>query len=398
MRLSKLPILVTWLACALPAAGAEDPPSIADIIQPFVDQGRFAGAVVAIVSKDKVLDFQAVGYADVAAKKPMRKDTMFWIASTSKPFQATALMMLVDDGKVKLDDPVSKYLPGFSPRISEKAADGTETLREPTQPVTLRMLLNHTHGLRNPIYSPIAPKTDSVPLSAFVDDLLTRPLLNEPGTTFSYSDNGVSVASRVVEVVSGLSFEAFLESRLLKPLGMKDTTYFPSKEQQSRLATAYFVPPGTKTLMPVPPEMSPLTSPLDDRKLRYAPVGALFSTASDLGKFAQMFLNKGKLHGHRYLSENAVAEMTRSQLSAQAKDSLPQLGGLDAPHSYGLGWGLGSTGAYFHPGMASTDIRVDPTRRIGIVYLPQHGGDDVAFEIRWKIMDSAERRFVPNGK
>jgi CubicO group peptidase (beta-lactamase class C family) len=155
----------------------------------------------------------------------MTRDTVFWLASASKPFQATAVMMLVDEGKIGLDDPVTKYLPRFRPRITTRSG-GKETLREPAHPITIRMLLNHTHGL-SPNYWPDAPPDDSVPLKRWVDELLTRPLLHEPGTVFRYSDAGSNVSSRIVEVVSGEPFEKFLEERLLSPLGMKGYDVLP---------------------------------------------------------------------------------------------------------------------------------------------------------------------------
>jgi CubicO group peptidase (beta-lactamase class C family) len=385
-------LIALALLAASPAcfSATVDEPTIRDVIQPFVDDGKFAGAVVMVVSKDEVLDVEAVGYADVENRKPMREDTFFWIASTSKPFNATALMMLVDAGKVRLDDPVRKYLPNFSPRIAGKTADGSDRLRDPTQPVTVRMLLNHTHGL-TPDYSATARRDDSIPLPALLDDYLSRPLRHEPGAAFMYSDAGVNTAARIVEVVSGQSFEVFIQRRLLRPLGMAETTYFPSAAQLARLALSYWIPPETKTLAVTP--LTALTYPLGDRKSRFAPAGALFSTARDLGKFAQMFLNKGVLGGRRYLSEEAVAEMTRNQVLPPAAQTLPSAGGLDAPHGYGLGWGVGGSGAFFHPGMGTVDVRIDPTRQIGIVFLPQCS-TEWSFDIRARVMEAAEHRFA----
>jgi CubicO group peptidase (beta-lactamase class C family) len=389
-----LSVALAFIGPAVLAQNAE-PPTFAEVVQPYVDQGRFAGANGVVVSKDTVLAFPTVGYADVATKKPMQRDTMFWMASTSKPFQATALMMLVDEGKVKLDDPVSKYLPKFKPRIAVKAADGTEKLFEPQHPVTVRMLLNHTHGL-SPNYSPDAPRADSIPLAAYVEDLLSRPLLHEPGTAFMYSDAGVNTASRIVEVVSRKSFEQFLDQRLLQPLGMKDTTYIPTAEQLARLATAYYIPPGTQTIVAVPDALAQPRprAELADRSRRFAPQGGLFSTGGDLAKFAQMFLNQGTLEGHRYLSEWAVAEMTRDQIPPAAASTVPQPPpGPDSPATYGLGWGVGTTGAYFHPGMAMTDIRIDPKRGLATIFLPQHGGDATVFEIKMRLLDAALTHF-----
>jgi CubicO group peptidase (beta-lactamase class C family) len=385
---------LTFAAAASLVAQAQEPPTFQQIVQPYVDQGRFAGANGVVVTTDGIINFPSAGYADVATKVPMTRDTVFWLASTSKPFQATALMMLVDDGKIGLDDPVTKYLPHFKPRSATRP-DGKKALREPAHPITVRMLLNHTHGL-SPNYSPAAPPDDGVPLKVWVDELLTRPLLHEPGVAFTYSDAGSNVSSRIVEVVSGKAFEEFLDERLLTPLGMKDTTYFPNSDQLSRLATAYYVPPGTKQLTPVPDELARPRprAQLSDRQTRHAPMGGLFSTGGDVARFAQLFLGKGSVSGRRYLSESAVTEMTRDQIPDAARATIPQPpSGNDRPVSYGLGWGLGARGSYFHPGMAMTNIRIDDTRSFATIFLPQHGGDEVVLEIQTRLLDAAERHW-----
>ncbi len=379
-----------------PGRGAEAP-TFQSIVQPYVDEGRVAGIAGVVVYQDHIVGFPVVGYADVATKKPMARDTLFWIASTSKPIQVTALMMLVDDGKVRLDDSVSRYLPGFEPRLAVKAADGTEAMREPRHPLTVRMLLNHTSGL-NPNYSSTRA-IDGMPLAELVDELAARPLQHEPGSRFFYSDAGVSVASRIVEVVSGKPFEEFLDERLLRPLGMKDTVFIPSEEQLSRLATAYWVPPGKNQLTPVPDELAQPRprAQLTDRRSRHAPHGGLFSTGGDLAQFARLFLGKGVVDGRRYLSEASVSEMTRNQISAEAAPTVPQLppGSPDSPTTYGLGWGIGAGGAYFHPGMSSTNIRIDPASGYATIFLPQHGGDATIYEISLRTEEAARKHFAP---
>ena len=367
--------LATAALAAFPAA-ARETPTFSEIVQPYVDQGRFAGAVAVVILRDKVVAFPVAGYADVATKKPMTRDTVFWIASTSKPIQVTALMMLVDDGKVRLDDPVRKHLPAFDARI------------------TVRMLLNHTSGL-DPNYSRSTP-VDGMRLVEYVDELATRPLRHEPGTSFYYSDAGVGVASRIVEVVSGKPFEQFLDERLLSPLGMKDTTFIPTAAQVERLASADWVPPETGKLTAVPDALAQPRprAQLADRSLRHAPLGGLFSTAPDLTQFARLFLNEGVVDGKRYLSAAAVAEMTKNQIPPAAASSVPQPPTpRDLPVTYGLGWGISATGAYFHPGMSSTDIRIDPARGIATIFLPQHGGDATVLEMQDELRDALEEHF-----
>jgi len=392
MSKSSAAILASLAIAASFPGRAQEPPNFRDIVQPCVDRGLMAGANAVVVTQNEVLNFPSVGYADLEAKRPMQRDTLFWIASTSKVFQATALMMLVDDGRVELDDPVSKYLPDFKPRIAVKDAAGKETLRAPAHAITVRMLLNHTSGL---LYADptVATRTDCCSLKAEVARFVSLPLTHDPGTNFASQNAGPDTSSRIVEVVSGKDFETFLSERLLQPLGMKDTTYFPSQEQLSRLAVVYWFSPTEKKLVRAPQEAF-LTLPYDDRKIRRAPGGGLFSTGGDLARFAQMFLARGTLDGRRYLSESAVAEMTRSQLSPEVAATVPQPpGGPDVPATYGLGWGVGATGAYFHPGAASTDIRVDPKRGFATIFLPQQAPDMTILEIYVPLIEAAREHW-----
>lgn len=377
--------------------GAQEPPTFQEIVQPYIDQGLMAGANGVVVNKSEVLNFPTAGYADLEAKKPMQRDTLVWIASTSKTFQATALMMLVDDGKVILDDPVSKYLPDFKPRIVVKDAEGKESLREPARAITVRMLLNHTSGLHYADPA-IATRTDCCSLRDEVARFVSLPLMHEPGARFAYQNAGPDTSSRIVEVVSGKDFEIFLDERLLQPLGMKDTTYFPSQEQLSRLAVVYWFSPTEKKLVRAPQEVF-LTLPYSDRKIRHAPGGGLFSTGGDLARFAQMFLGKGMFEGRRYLSESAVDQMTRSQLSPEVLATVPQPpGGPDVPVTYGLGWGVGASGAYFHPGAASTDIFVDPARGYAAIFLPQQAPDATMFEVYLRLGEAVRRHWDLHAK
>ena len=313
------------LGAALFSATAQSQaPTFPEIVEPQVDNGRLAGAAGVMVTSNEVLAFPIVGYANLETKQPLARDTVYWIASTTKPFIATTVMMLVDDGKLRLDDPVAKYLPEFAPK--------------PLSAITVRMLLNQTSGL-NYYADPARPTpTDCCSLADEVKRFVSLPLAHEPGTKFAYSNAGSDTAARVVEVVSGKDFETFLHERLLQPLGMKDTTFFPDDGQLARLATTYWYSPTEQKLVPAPQGVF-ITAPYGDRKVRHAPGGGLFSTGDDLAKFAQLFLGKGRFHGRRYLSETAVADMTRNQLSPEAFATVPQPPGSDPdlPAGYGLG-------------------------------------------------------------
>jgi len=334
-------------------------PSIAAALQPYVDSHVMAGAVTLVATKDKVLDVEAVGYADLAAKKPMTKDDIFWIASMTKPMTAAAFMMLVDEGKVNMDDPVEKYLPEFKGQmyIAEKDADHV-LLKKPTHPITLRNLLSHTSGL-SPTSTMETPTLDLLPLDVAVRSHAAAPLKYDPSTSYEYSNAGINTAGRVIEVVTKMSYEKFLEERLFKPLGMKDTTFWPGNEQLKRLVKSYKA--GKSGLEEI--NISQLYYPLNDRIHRYPmPAGGLFSTAADVAKFGQMLLNGGVYKGKRYLSEAAVGEMTRKQTGDANKVN------------YGYGLGL-EGGAFGHGGAYKTNLNINPQLGLVTVFMVQQGSD-----------------------
>jgi CubicO group peptidase (beta-lactamase class C family) len=236
------PFAIT-LALALPAvllpipARAQEP-GVAAALRPFVEHGTLAGAVTLVASRDKLLGLETVGYADVAAKAPMRADNLFWIASMSKPITASALMILVDEGKVRLDDPVEKYLPEFKGQmvVAEKTDDRV-VLRKPGHPITVRNILSHTSGL--PFASAMEqPTLDLLTLRDAARSYAMTPLQFEPDTRYQYSNAGINTAGRIIEVVSGMPYEDFMDRRLFRPLGMLDTTFWPRVDLLSRLAKA----------------------------------------------------------------------------------------------------------------------------------------------------------------
>ncbi len=247
MRFFIAPCLSVLLGLSANSPRSDEPP-IARRLQPFVDRGTLAGAVVLVATRDKVLSLETVGYSDVAAKTPMRDDAFFWIASMSKPITATALMMLVDEGKVSLDDPVAKHLPEFRDQmvVVEKTLTRV-VLKKPSHAITVREILSHTSGL--PFSSALEqPTLDLLPLRVAVGSYAMTPLQFEPGTRYQYSNAGLNTAGRIVEVVAGMPFEEFLESRLFRPLKMNDTTFRPTDRQVSRLAKAY-KPTADKTAL-----------------------------------------------------------------------------------------------------------------------------------------------------
>lgn len=351
--------LVAVLAFASFAVAQEKSHGPSAALAPFVDNGSLAGAVTLVADKDKVLSVETIGYSDVKEKTPMKPDAVFWIASMSKPITSVGLMMLVDEGKVKLDDPVEKYLPELKSVWVAVYKDNDSTLlKHPKQPMLVRHLLDHTSGM--PFRSDLeVPTLDRVSLRDAVLSYAMTPLQSEPGTKYSYSNAGINTAGRIIEVVSKMPYEEFMDKRLFEPLGMKDTTFWPSEAQLARLAKAYKPAADKKTLEET--NISALSYPLTDRKRQPMPAGGLFSTAEDCGRLCRMMLNGGELDGKRYLSEAAVKEMSKRQTPKELKES------------YGLGWAVGD-GWFGHGGAYATDMVVNTKQGLVLVYLVQHNG------------------------
>jgi CubicO group peptidase (beta-lactamase class C family) len=353
-----LPLAIA-VVMAAPArlAAAESPQTIAAAVQQFVDNHTLAGAVMLVASSNRVLSLQAVGYMDVARKRPMRTDALFWIASQSKPMTATALMMLVDDGKVNVDDPVEEYLPEFKGQWVKAEEDaGHMLLKRPAHPITVRNVLSHTSGL--PFSSPLEqPTLDLLPLAARVRSYAMLPLEFEPDSKYQYSNAGINAAGRIIEVVSGMPYEQFMDQRLFQPLGMKDTTFWPNSKQVRRLAKSYKANAAKTGLEET--TITQLRYPLTDRTREPMPAGGLFSTASDVARFCQMILNGGTLDGKRYLSEAAVKQMT----SKQTPDGVTE--------KYGFGWSAGE-GEVGHGGAYATNMTIDTRHGLVFIWMVQH--------------------------
>jgi CubicO group peptidase (beta-lactamase class C family) len=270
--------------------------------------------------------------------------------------------MLVDEGKVNLNDPVEKYLPEFHGQwLAVEHDNDHQVLKHPAHPITVREILSHTSGL--PFSSSIEnPTLDQRPLSERVVSYAVSPLQFEPGSKYSYANAGINTAGRIIEVVSGMPYEKFLDTRLFQPLGMKDTTFWPNPSQIARLAKSYHPNAAKDNLEET--TITQLRYPLNDRKNRFPmPAGGLFSTAADLARFCMMILNGGSLDGKRYLSDNAVREMTSKQTG-------------DLPDGYGLGWSTGG-GNFGHGGAYSTNMNIDTNINSAgqiTIWMVQHAG------------------------
>ncbi len=350
-------------------------------LDPFIADGAVAGAVVLVADKDEVRGQIEVGFADMNAQTPMRADTLFWIASQTKPITGAALMLLVDEGKVALDDPAAKHLPEFGDLwVIEEQTEERRTLTRPARAVTVRDLLCHTSGL--PFRSLLEePYLDGLPLDAATRSYALTPLGTQPGTNFEYSNAGINAAGRIIEMVSGQSYEEFLQTRLLGSLGMNDTTFFPTAAQVGRLAKAYR--PNDEGSGYEEAQITQLRYPLDGPGRYPMPAGGLFSTAGDLARFLQMVLNGGRHDGARLLSEDAVAQMTRKQTPPEVANG------------YGLGWGIGD-GSFGHDGAYASGMTVYPSAGLATVYLVQHAGFVKQGETCRRAFEAAATTYSPS--
>jgi len=342
------------------SARGQDAATAEALLKPFVEKHELAGAVGLVAGAEGILSTTTVGWADIEAGKPMTPDTVFWIASQSKPMTATAFMMLVDEGKVSLDDPVENYLPEFKGQmvIAEKDDDHV-LLKRPDHPITIREVLSHVSGL--PFKSAMEePTLDALPLRLAVRSYAAAPLATEPGKHYQYSNAGINTAARILEVVSGMRYEDFLQQRLFDPLGMTDTTFWPTEAQVARLAKSYR--PEKDKIGLEEFGLGQLQWPLTDRTGRFPmPAGGLFSTAKDTAQFCRMMLNGGELDGKRYVSDASFKELTTKQTPEAI------------PNGYGLGYAIGG-GSFGHGGAHATKMDIFPGDGIAVIWMVQHGG------------------------
>src|SRR6266436_887178 len=258
-------------------------PEVTTAMQPYLDSYKLAGVIGIIADKNgKIHHRNILGYADVEGKKPMREDNVFWIASMTKMFAGASIMMLVDEGKVSLDDPVTRFIPQLEKWMVVEEKDQSHILLKAlVRPVTVRHVLSHTSGLTGSSELQQVTGADSTPLKARALSSVTGPLQSQPGEKYAYGNQGMNIAARVVEVVSGMPYETFLQKRFFDPLGMKETTFWPTEAQVARLAGAYG--PNKEKTGYARGGVTYLTKPFSDRLRRFPEAGGgLFSTTHDI--------------------------------------------------------------------------------------------------------------------
>jgi CubicO group peptidase (beta-lactamase class C family) len=374
-------------------------------MQALVDSHQVGGLVTLVARDGRLVDLKAFGYQDVDAKTPMKADSIFRIASMSKPITSVAVMMLFEEGKLALTDPVSRYIPAFRDmKVLTRGAQGTEpTLVPARRPITIRDLLTHRSGLTYGFLDGAQVggayrdggvndglTVVEVPLAENIDRLAKAPLVSQPGAEWHYSLS-TDVLGRVVEVASGMPFDRFLRERIFSPLNMTDTSFDVSDVKWSRFVTVYTSDGNGGVRAMKDPEsfgnthMSPTASYKTGKKYFSGGAG-LTSTAQDYSRFAQMLLNGGVLDGVRLLGPKTVELMTTSHTLDLNLANTPVLGG-------GAEWGLGfkitsdvgatqlpgSVGMYGWSGIYGTFFWVDPREKlVGIMMVQRYPGPPAA--------------------
>jgi CubicO group peptidase (beta-lactamase class C family) len=361
-------------------------------VQRQITAGNVAGAVTLVARRGKIAHFEAQGVMDVDTKKPMAKDNLFRLASMSKPITGVAVMMLVEEGKIRLNDPVSRFIPEFAnlnkvavprPGAQGPSAQGRQggaaapqyDVVSVNRPITIADLLKHGSGLVSGGLGAadaqrLAPRTPTDTLATYIPKLAAVPLDFQPGALWRYSGGaGFDVLSRVVEVVSGQTYDKFLQDRLLGPLGMADTGFFAPASKTSRVVTMSEVTPnGLRTVART------------DSTVYFSGAGGMMSSAEDYLQFAQMMLNGGELNGRRYLSPQTMALMTSNHTG-------DMVNGQFGRPPRGMGFGLSmqvvmdpvaadlrvSKGAYGWAGGTGVSFWVEPAEQIVSIYFIQGG-------------------------
>jgi CubicO group peptidase (beta-lactamase class C family) len=372
---------------------------IDETIERHIAAGDISGGVTLVARRGRIAHFQAHGLMDLDSKKPMPKDALFRIASMSKPITGAAILMLLEEGKIRLTDPVSKFIPEFKGmkvavvREGAPAAGRGGAAPEPqfyaipaNREITIRDLLTHVSGLvSGPVSTAEANKLGRKPTDALADyipRLGATPLEFQPGSRWSYSPSaGFDTLGRIVEIISGQSFDRFLRDRIFGPLEMKDTTFYPSEAQMPRVATRYQKTANGLTKQETGPPSN----------VYFSGAGGLSSTAEDYEQFAQMLLNGGQLNGKRLLSPKTVDLMA----SVHAPDTLP---GRPPGRSFGLSVQVVnnavasnyrvSDGSYGWDGAFGTHFWIDPKEKVVGILMVQTSNQELMRDFENAVMQA----------
>jgi CubicO group peptidase (beta-lactamase class C family) len=377
---------------------------ITDMVKRHIAAGEISGGVTFVARQGKIAHFEATGATDIETKKPMSKDAVFRIASMTKPVVGVAVMMMMEEGKLRITDPVSKYIPSFKDlKVAvEEPRQGAQNASGPpkyyavpaAREITIRDLLTHVSGLGSGPMSSASiggaeiARKPTEGLSDYVPRLGRSVLEFQPGTRWTYSPGaGFDTLGHVVEITSGQPLDSFLRERIFEPLGMKDVSFSPPPALEPRLVTAYLLGPGSRARKdPNPNRMQ--------SKVYFSGGGGLVATAEEYAKFAQMLLNGGELNGKRLLSPRTVAYMA----SVHVPDTLP---GRTPGEGYGLSVRVVnnaaasgarvSDGSFGWSGAFGTHFWVDPKESLIAIMMIQTPARDMRPEFENAVMQAIIR-------
>jgi CubicO group peptidase (beta-lactamase class C family) len=376
--------LFSPLATAAPEVDAARLARLHAFMDGVVARGEYPGAVTLIARGGSIVDWRAYGWRDLARREPMPRDAIFRIYSMSKTVTAAAVLILMEEGRLGLDDPVAQYVPAFAGlQVYAGGTADAPVLRKPAAPLTIRHLLTHTAG-----FAVYGPRTEPVNalfdraelhLSANLEDYAARlarlPLAHEPGAAFHYDGVPTQLASRIVEVVSGMPYDRFLRERLFAPLGMDDTGFEVAPAKRRRIAEMSTTDRDGRLVAPAPGVVAPAGERLNPY---FSGAGGLYSTAGDYARFAQMLLDGGRSGKTRILGRKTVELMMANhltQLSPPVNEFSPAegwgLGGLVVLDAARRGR-LGSNGQFGWQGAASTYYTIDRSERLVALLMMQH--------------------------
>jgi CubicO group peptidase (beta-lactamase class C family) len=378
-------------AAVAPAAGKLNPQRLArlgPVLQAYVDQGRIAGAVVEVRQDGRVVYSEAFGWRDREARDPMRRDTIFRIASQTKALTSVGIMMLMEEGKLLLDDPVGKFLPEWSKTTVAvpKASGGGYDVVPAKRPITIRDLLTHTAGVSYGSGPAEQAWKDAgiqgwyfadraEPVAAVVGRMGALPMSRQPGEAFVYG-YATDILGVVIEKVSGQTLDAFLTERLIRPLGMKDTSFYLPPEKAGRLATVYSAGPQGLQRAADPGQLTNGSHLgqghyLKGPRVAFSGGAGLLSTAGDYSRFLEMLRRGGELDGRRYLSRKSVELMTADHLTIPYAPGEGFGLGFEVVTDLGKAGQPGSEGQFGWGGAYHSTYWVDPKERLTVAYMVQ---------------------------
>lgn len=349
----------------------------------YVDEGKLPGTYVKIIKDGKVVYDDKYGFIDIDKKKPIEENSLYRIFSMTKPITAVAIMSLYDQGKLNLDDKVSKYIPEFLDTQVYKELDGKHSFEPQKTPLTIRHLLTHTSGIpygwessyTDSIYNARQHMRQDWTLEEMTKDIATIPLKFQPGTNYNYG-LGIDIAGYIVEVISGEKLNNYFKTVIFDPLKMNDTRFYIPEEKREQLSELYTMDENGKLIIVSDPNMEKVFGSAKPPKLLLGGAG-LISTLNDYETFCRMLLNKGELNGKRILSEKAAEMIMTNQYPKEMKTNSQMGHGLSGMVNL-------DTGEYNWGGAAATSFWINPTDNLILICYTQLFGSPTSYATEFK--------------